>query len=195
MFKIVIKATKLAQGIVKQVVMENDIVVDATLGNGKDTLFLSKLVPMGRVYSFDIQHSAIEGFKKIQGDIENVCLIHDGHENINKYVTERPKAIMFNLGYLPGGDENIITKPETTIQAIILGLQLLSPGGIISIVSYICHNGGQNEADEVLKLVRGLNPREFSVMETRFINVNNAPFLLIIEKNDNYHVDKYNTPY
>jgi predicted methyltransferase len=180
----------MAQNIIKQVVMENDIVVDATLGNGNDTLFLSKLVTKGRVYSFDIQHSAIEGFKKIQGDIENVYLINDGHENINKYVTGRPKAIMFNLGYLPGGNETIITKPETTIQALTLGLQLLSPGGIISIVSYIYHKGGQNEADEVLRLVRGLNAREFAVMETRFINVNNAPFLLIIEKNDNYRVNK-----
>lgn len=190
MYKVVIKATKMAQDTVKQVVRENDIVIDATLGNGNDTLFLSKLVPNGKVYSFDIQHSAIEGFKKIQGDIENVHLIHDGHENINKYVMERPKAIMFNLGYLPGGDENIITKPETTIQALIGGLQLLSPGGIISVVSYTYHKGGQNEADEVLKLVSELNPREFSVMKTMFINVNNAPFLLIIEKNDNYHADK-----
>jgi predicted methyltransferase len=190
MYKIVIKATKMAQGIVEQVIRENDTVIDATLGNGYDTLFLSKLVPSGRVYSFDIQYSAIEGFKKIHGDTENVHLIHDGHENINKYVKERPMAIMFNLGYLPGGDENFITKPETTIQALNLGLQLLSPGGIISIVSYIYHKGGQNEADEVLRLVQGLDPREFSVMETRFMNVNNAPFLLIIEKNDNYHVNK-----
>lgn len=190
MYKIVIKATKLAQNIIKKVVKENDIVVDATLGNGNDTLFLSKLVPNGRVYSFDIQGSAIEKYRENEEYSQNVCLIHDGHENIDKYVPENPKAIMFNLGYLPGGDENIITKPETTIQALKRGIQLLSPGGIISIVSYTGHKGGQNEAEEVLKFSKGLNAREYSVMETKFINVNNAPFLLIIEKNDNYHAGK-----
>lgn len=180
----------MAQNIIEKVVEENDIVVDATLGNGNDTIFLSKLVPGGRVYSFDIQASAIESFKKSKEYCENVCLIHDGHENMDKYVKENPRVIMFNLGYLPGGDENIITKPETTIQALKRGLQLLSPGGIISIVSYIGHKGGQSEADEVLKLAMGLNAREYSIMETRFINVNSAPFLLIIEKNDNYHAGK-----
>lgn len=190
MYKVVIKATKMAQDIVKRVIKEDDTVVDATLGNGNDTLFLSKLVPKGRVYSFDIQASAIEGFKKTEGHNENVNLIHDGHENIDKYVDKNIKAIMFNLGYLPGGDVNIITKPETTIQALNGGIQLLCPGGIISILSYIGHKGGQNEAEEVLKFVKELNPREYSVMEIRFINVNNAPFLLVIEKNDNCRVDK-----
>lgn len=189
-YKIVIKATKMAQNIVKKAVTDGDTVVDATLGNGNDTLFLSRLVPGGRVYSFDIQASAIEGFKRVNGDCGNVCLIHDGHENMINYVEGSPKAIMFNLGYLPGGDENIITKPETTILALDMGLKLLSPGGVVSIVLYISHLGGQNEADEVLKLVRGLNAKEFSVMETRFANVNNAPFLIVIEKNDNYHANK-----
>lgn len=190
MYKVVIKATKMAQSIVKQVVTEGDTVVDATLGNGNDTLFLMELVPGGRVYSFDIQALAIENFKMSHGDKENVCLINDGHENIDKYVKVKPKAVMFNLGYLPGGDENIITKSETTIEALYKSLQLLSPGGIISIVSYIGHRGGQKESEEVLRLVKGLSPKEFSVMETRFINVNNAPYLLIIEKNDNYHEGK-----
>lgn len=189
-YKVVIKATKMAQSIVEKVIRENDVVVDATLGNGNDTLFLMELVPEGRVYSFDIQASAIENYKKAYGERKNISLIHDGHENINKYVSEKPRVIMFNLGYLPGGDESIITKSETTIEALGKSLQLLIPGGIISIVSYIGHKGGLNEAEEVLKLVKGLNPKEFSVMEARFMNVNNAPFLLIIEKNDNYHVGK-----
>lgn len=190
MYRIVVKATKMAQSIVEQVVKENDTVVDATLGNGNDTLFLMGLVPGGRVYSFDIQESAIESFKENLLDRENIFLINDGHENINKYVNEKPSAIMFNLGYLPGGDERVITRSETTIEAVSKSLKLLSPGGIISIVSYIGHKGGQDEAMDILKLVHGLNPREFSVMETSFVNVNNAPFLLIIEKNDNYHGDK-----
>lgn len=186
MYKVVIKATKMAQNIIRQVVAQNDHVVDGTLGNGNDTLFMMSLVPEGMVYSFEIQATAIENFKKKHGDMENIYLIHDGHENIDKYIKERPKAIMFNLGYLPGGDESIITKSETTIEALNKGLQLLSSGGIVSIVSYIGHRGGQDESAEVLKLARGLSPREFSVMETRFTNVSHAPFLIIIEKNDNY---------
>ena len=187
MYKMVVKATKMAQNIVRQVVTQNDCVVDATLGKGSDTLFLMGLVPQGLVYSFDIQKTAVENFKKLHGEVENVCLIQDGHENMDRHIKEIPKAIMFNLGYLTGGDESIITKSETTIEALKKSLQLLSPGGLVSIVSYIGHMGGQDEAEKVLQLVKKLKPREFAVMETRFKNVINAPFLIIIEKNDNYH--------
>ena len=41
-----------------------DIVVDGTVGNGNDTVFLAKLVgPTGKVYGFDIQKEAIERTK------------------------------------------------------------------------------------------------------------------------------------
>lgn len=192
MFKIVLKATQMAQKFIGDVVREEDVVVDATLGNGKDTIFLSSLVQKGKVYSFDIQKGAIDSFKKymIEMDIKNIELIHSGHENIEEYVKERPAAVMFNLGYLPGGDESIMTLPYTTIMAVDKGLKLLKPGGIMTIVSYSGHIGGLEEQKGVLKLVRELNPKAFSLMEIRYTNgKTNSPMLIVIEKNNSFHED------
>jgi hypothetical protein len=191
MFRIVLKATKMAQNIVREVVGETDTAVDATLGNGNDTLFLSNLLPMGKVFSFDIQMSAIEKFKQNNENCSNVMLIHDGHENIDKYPVGIPKVIMFNLGYLPGGDEKIITKAESTTAAVGKGLKLLCPGGIMTIIIYSGHEGGAEERDSVLELVRNLNARDFSVMETQFSNGKKlAPLLVVIEKNNSHHADR-----
>lgn len=192
MFNIVLKATQMAQKFIEDVVKEEDVVVDATLGNGKDTVFLSNLVKKGRVYSFDILKGAIECFKKyiIEKDIKNIEPILSGHERMEDYVNKRPSAIMFNLGYLPGGDENIMTLPNTTIIAVEKGLKLLKPGGIMTIVSYSGHIGGIEEQEGVLNLIRGLNPRVFSVMEIRYTNgKKNSPMLMVIEKNSSFHED------
>jgi predicted methyltransferase len=193
MFKIVLKATQMAQEMVKKVVKHDDTVVDATLGNGNDTIFLHSLVPHGRVVSFDIQEEAIRRFEGhiLEMDIKNIELICSGHENMDLYVSNRPSAIMFNLGYLPGGNENIITLPQTTVTAVKKGTKLLCPGGIITILSYSGHPGGMEEQENTLALIRGLNPRIFSVMEIKFSNgKQNAPLLIVVEKNDKYHEDK-----
>lgn len=191
MFRVILKATKMAQNIVQEVIEETDTAVDATLGNGNDTLFLSSLLKKGKVFSFDIQINAIEKFKQNNENCSNVILIHDGHENMDKYPMGSPKAIMFNLGYLPGGDEKIITKADSTTTAVEKGLKLLCPGGIITIVIYSGHEGGAEEQDRVLELVRNLNPRDFSVMESKFSNGKKfAPLLVVIEKNNSHHVNK-----
>lgn len=190
MFRIVLKATQMAQKIVQEVVCEEDTVVDATLGNGNDTLYLRNIVPNGKVYSFDIQANAIEKFKQSNEDCGNVILIHDGHENMDKYPIDPPRAIMFNLGYLPGGDEKIITKADSTTAAMAKGLQMLCSGGIMTVIIYSGHEGGMEEKDAVLKLARSLNPREFSVMEIQFSNGKSfAPQLVVIEKNYSHHVN------
>jgi predicted methyltransferase len=185
MFKVILRATEMAHNFLREVVKPIDVVVDATLGNGHDTLFLSSLVPEGKVYSFDIQQRAVQKFKDViyERGLNNVILINDGHENIDNYLKESPKAIMFNLGYLPGGDKSITTLPETTIIALQKCLKLLSSGGIITMEVYPGHEGGKEEAEAVLEVVRGLDSKEFSVMEIRFSNKSNsAPFLIVIEK-------------
>lgn len=192
MYKVVLKVTQMAQRMVEMTVKPEDTVIDGTLGNGNDTVFLSSLVPEGKVYSFDIQKDAVEGFKRVmeEKNIKNVIAINSGHESMELYVKERPSAIMFNLGYLPGGDEKIITLPYTTLRALESGTKILKPGGIITIASYSGHPGGQEEQDTVQSWVRGLNPRHYSVMEARFTNgKNNSPMLIVIEKNDNCRED------
>lgn len=193
MFSIVKKATQMAQNLIEMKINKNESVIDATLGNGNDTLFLSSLVPDGKVYSFDVQYEVLEKFKVCirEKNINNVILINDGHEKMDKYIKEKVRAIMFNLGYLPGGDRNIVTKTETTLQAINKGLELLLPGGLITIISYTGHTEGKKEKEGIIEFLKSLSSREYSVMEISFINRNNnPPCLIVIEKNDNLHVYK-----
>lgn len=192
MYKVVLKATTMAHNFIETVVKDGDWVVDATLGNGNDTIFLSKLTPNGRVYAFDIQENAVINFKRVieEQNIKNIEAISDGHENIDKYVHNKIKAIMFNLGYLPGADKTITTKKETTLIAIEKSFDLLLPGGLMTIAAYIGHEEGTKEAEAVLDLIRSLDSKQYSVMQVSFLNRNNAPFLVVIEKNDNCHVNK-----
>jgi len=164
-----------------------DAVIDATMGNGNDTLFLSQLVgPTGKVYAFDIQKEAIDNTKKIllkNNSQQNTELICDGHENLDQYIKEEVKLVLFNLGYLPGTDRNCMTKYETTISAIKKALPRLSPHGLILLVIYTGHESGKIEKDEILKFASSLPQNEYNVFYTDMLNQpNNPPVLLGIEK-------------
>ncbi|MCX7923288.1 MAG: methyltransferase domain-containing protein [Clostridia bacterium] len=173
--------------IVRQVVAKGDCVIDATAGNGNDTVFLAELVgESGKVYSFDIQDRAIENTKKKLADknlIDRVVLVKDGHQNMDIHVKEKVRAVMFNLGYLPGGDHNIGTKGSTTIKAITKAMELIGTNGIISIVVYYGGDSGFGEKEEVMEFIEKIECRQFTVMKTEFINqVNCPPILVCIEK-------------
>lgn len=173
--------------LIGRIVKEGDIAVDATAGNGNDTVFLARLVgDSGKVYSFDIQEKAIEKTRKrieeadLAGRVE---LIRDGHQNMDKYVTEKVKAVMFNLGYLPGGDHSIGTKGSTTIDAIEKSLEAVEVNGIVSIVVYYGGDSGFDEKNEVLEYIKTIDNKRFTVMKTEFVNqVNCPPVLVCIEK-------------
>lgn len=181
------KLTDVAQKYVGEVLKEGDHAIDATVGNGKDTEFLARRVgENGKVYGFDIQDVAIEKtFKSLQE--KNLALrvkfIKDGHENMLKYIEKPVKAIMFNLGYLPGGNHKIITRPDTTVKAIDDGLKILLPGGLVSIICYYGHPGGIEEKDSVLNYVKALDAFKYTVLYYGYINKkNNPPILILIEK-------------
>ncbi|MBO8137281.1 MAG: class I SAM-dependent methyltransferase [Desulfotomaculum sp.] len=165
---------------------ENGVAVDATAGNGNDTLFLAQHLKKGKVFAFDIQEQAINNTAELlkeHGLIKTVNLIRDGHENMDQYVNEPVDAVMFNLGYLPGGDHGIITRPESTAAALDKALQLLKVGGKISIVVYTGHEGGLEELNAVEKTLHKLDSHLFWVVGTRFINrPANAPVLFFIER-------------
>lgn len=189
------KITDINKLYLENAIDEGDIVVDATMGNGYDTKYLAQKVgETGFVYSFDVQEAALKSTKK-KLDKENlthrVKLILDGHENMNKYVEGEVSCVLFNLGYLPRADHNIITKPETTIKAIEHSLNLLKPHGIISIAIYTGHEGGMEEKNSVYEFVKNLDQNEFNVLESGFINqINNPPQLVLIEKKKQYIKDK-----
>ena len=171
--------------LLKSTVSTGDHVIDATAGNGYDTLFLAQLVgATGHVYAFDVQESAIHSTLTRLGEWrENATVIHAGHETISKHVTNEISAAVFNLGYLPGADHSIITRPETTIQAIESCLDLMKIGGLVVLVVYHGHEGGDNERDGLLDYVRSLPQSFVHVLKYAFINQqNHPPFVLAIEK-------------
>jgi len=185
----IIKATSFVHYVLKGIIHEGDVVVDATMGNGNDTIFLAETVgPGGSVFSFDIQQLALDRtLKKIIDnnlDEYDIKLINDSHENIGNHLTDTINAAMFNLGYLPRGDHSITTRPNSTIKGIKSVLRLLKPKGVTSIVIYYGHEGGMDEKQKVLSFLEGLTGKNFSVMKCCYINQgNNPPIIIFIQRN------------
>lgn len=177
-----------AHHLLEESVSIGETVIDATCGNGNDTLFLSKLVgDNGRVVGFDIQKEAIEATGNLlkEHDRTNMTLVHDSHARLYKYVSSEATigGAVFNLGYLPRSDKKIITKPESTIEAIDKMLPLLKTKGMIIVVVYHGHDGGKDEKKELLKHIIKLDQKHFSVLRYGFINQkNDPPFILAIQK-------------
>ena len=167
------------------------IAIDCTMGNGHDTLYLAKLVGSdGHVFSFDIQENALaETTQRLiaEGMSERVTLIHSGHETLQNFLPvkyhQKVTGAIFNLGYLPGGDKEIITTAPTTISAIKQLLEVMAPEGIIVVVIYHGHAGGDIERDQLLQFAANLPQDQAHVLEYRFLNQqNNPPFIVAIEK-------------
>jgi len=141
----------------QQTLQDGDTAIDATTGNGHDTLFLAQCVgKIGQVFAFDVQQEAL---KSAQKRLQNhhiktpITWIHAGHEAMLEYIPEalygQVKAITFNLGYLPHTDKSITTCPNTTLPALNASLSLLKSAGILSILAYTGHDGGREEAEAV----------------------------------------------
>lgn len=132
-----------------------DLVVDATVGQGRDTRFLAEAVGAdGRVYGFDVQPEALELARQRLGALTGRVSLHlRGHESMLETLPPelrgRVAVIMFNLGYLPGGDKRLTTRPETTLAGLVAALELLSPRGCLSVVAYTGHPGGREECEAV----------------------------------------------
>jgi|SRR5699024_8279203 len=171
-------------------VQKDDIVVDGTCGNGNDTLLLASLTgPKGHVYAFDIQEQAIGSTKqKLQeNNHHNITYILDSHSKMNTYIKEEHKgkiaAAIFNLGYLPGSDKSIVTKPDSTIEAVEHLLQYIQKGGLLILVVYHGHTEGKTEKEALLSFAAQLDQKQYDVLQYGFINqVNHPPFILAIQK-------------
>jgi 16S rRNA C1402 N4-methylase RsmH len=153
------KLVKLVHEMLGRVLVAGDAAIDATVGRGQDTCVLAELVgPTGRVIGFDLQEDALASATRrldAAGLTDRVTLVSSGHEHLAEWLREhhpeiRPRAVVFNLGYLPRGDKSITTRPETTIPALDAALDVLAPGGRLFVVVYPGHEGGQREADAVL---------------------------------------------
>lgn len=134
---------------IKEVINKTNIVVDATMGNGHDTFFLSQHAHF--VYAFDISAQALEVTKKRLQHQSNVRLLHDSHEHIQTYINHPIDGIVFNCGYLPNSDHTSVTQSDTTLAALDGALALLKPKGWFCITVYLGHPEGPQEAAAVKK--------------------------------------------
>ena len=181
---------KQAHSCVASYLSEGDIAVDATMGNGYDTLFLANRVgEQGKVYSFDLQGSALQATEKRlneKGLSHRVRLIEDNHSYLAAYLAEDSinsiHCAMFNLGYLPRSDKTIQTEPLSTIKALNAVIELLEKPGVISILAYTGHNGGKQEAQAVKAWAKTLVKADYRVtVQIPNLGKSSPPELILIE--------------
>ncbi len=184
------RAVQWARVFIHPALKQGATAVDATAGNGHDTLFLAGSVgPGGRVYAIDIQEEAIGNIKKrleAAGLGDRVTLIRGGHQEMDRLVGTTVDAVMFNLGYLPGSDQSVTTGPDTTREGIKAALRIINPGGRISVVVYTGHRGSRAEAGEVANLLACLDPKYYSVQKMLFWNSRgHSPELYFVTRTGN----------
>lgn len=193
-----LKQLEMAHWMLKDIIKTNDVVVDATMGNGYDTQFLAELG--ANVYAFDVQEEALNATEKRLDDagIKNkifeknlsnlltepsVNLVLSGHEKLSEYVKEPIKAAIFNLGYLPKTDKSVVTKADTTLTALDALTNQLVVGGRIAIMIYYGHEGGMEEKDAVIKWTSSLPQKDWEVTSYAPLNqIHTPPILVLIEK-------------
>ena len=166
---------------------EGEVAVDFTMGNGNDTLFLSKTVgEHGRVYAFDIQEAAIESTRSHlaeNGAPENYTLICASHHRVREFVKEPIKAGMFNLGYLPrSGEKGVTTKRETTMAAVEAAIDMLLPDGVLIIAIYPGHEEGAIEGDMLREYFKTTSRFKICPSEFHILNSPASPYFFLVEK-------------
>ncbi|MGN0203194.1 MAG: class I SAM-dependent methyltransferase [Coprococcus sp.] len=170
----------------EEIVQPGDTVCDCTMGNGHDTLKLCTLVGNeGKVYSFDIQQEAVDRTGKLlaENHVDHIAqLILDSHSRLLQYISEPVKFFVFNLGYLPDGDPEIITRGDSTVKALEDILSLIPAGGGGAVLSYYGHHGGLSEKTMVEEFLQNLPPKYFSVMKVETFNRKNTPPVLYLVK-------------
>ena len=184
-----ISLLNIAHNILREHIQINDIVIDATIGNGHDTLFLANQIgPLGKVFGFDIQQTLNRFRTHFQLDC--LSLFHASHETMAEKIPRQfhgnISAIMFNLGYLPGGDKSIITSTHSTINTLNTACSLLSDKGIITVIAYPGHKGGKKETAEI-KIWSDLLKKDLFNIDIITSQIDNdlSPILFIIKKLSN----------
>ncbi|WP_417378979.1 class I SAM-dependent methyltransferase [Gimesia sp.] len=162
------RLTDQAHALIANVFKAGETAIDATAGNGHDTRFLCQLAgPSGKVFAIDIQQQALDqtAAMLLNFEYKNYELICGDHQLLTELIPSehrcRISAVMFNLGYLPGGDHLQITRETSTLSAIEAALALIRPGGIITILAYPGHPGGAAETRAVSSLLDQLEATQF----------------------------------
>lgn len=168
-----------------------NIAIDATVGNGHDTLFLLRQVaPTGQVYGFDVQSAAIDATRELvaqTGFVDGLTLTCASHADLAKLIPKhchgKIAACMFNLGYLPGSDKTVTTRTQSTLTGLNATSSLLGESGMITIMAYPGHSGGAEETVAVSLWCAQLDPTRYHVrLMCSEVARSHAPRLYVIEK-------------
>lgn len=158
---------------IRQFVTKEDYVVDATSGNGHDTLFLAQIA--GHVDAIDIQIDAINSTKKRLQAMTNVTYYHMNHAD---YIYDKDICgAVFNLGYLPGGDKSIVSQVDSTVTAISHALDHCRL--FVVVACYLKHPGGLEEFEAVQHL---LSQKKDIIIETLTYDMPLSPVTFLIQK-------------
>ena len=181
------RLTERAHTELKKFLNPGNQVIDATTGNGYDTVFLARQVGAnGKVFAFDLQAESIEeSTRLIEAEklVQRVTFFQSCHSKISEFLPVEIKggiqAVTFNLGYLPGGDKQIITHPDTTLSALVQSYEYLSVNGIISLIAYRGHDGGNREYNQLIELIKKM---KWSCQTYPGNESDHSPMLFIIRK-------------
>lgn len=156
-------------------IREGAFCIDATAGKGRDTLFLCRLVgESGRVLALDIQPDAVAQTRDLltqEGVIHRAQIVETCHSRIGEYAAPASvDGIMFNFGWLPGGDHNTFSHADTSVAAVQAALDLLKVGGVMTLCLYYGRQNGTAERDAVLEFLPTIDHRRFTVIRGDFAN-------------------------
>jgi hypothetical protein len=171
-----------------------DTVIDATCGNGHDTLALAKLVLKegdGLLFGYDIQENAIaQTHLRLEKELpesimKRVILLNASHETFTFPGESLPpiRLIVYNLGYLPGDNKDITTMTSTTLTSIQHAMEVLAVDGHISITCYPGHDEGSKEFLAMMEFVSKLPKESWACCHHQWVNKHDtAPSLLVLQK-------------
>lgn len=181
----------LAKSSISQFLKKGDCVIDATCGNGHDTLFLAQLIltdDSGHVYGYDIQEQALDSTRLLLKNslskslLDKITLFHKSHENFSDIPSSIPiRLIVYNLGYLPKGDKSITTLKETSLKSIQNGLKKISPKGALCITCYPGHAEGKQEEKMILDYLKTLPKEDWKVLFHQQLNRPLSPSFIWLE--------------
>ena len=174
---------------------QGGVAADFTMGNGNDTLWLSRQVGKeGQVYAFDVQAGALKNtYKRLkeEGAPSKCTLILDSHSNLKSYIKTPICAGMFNLGYLPGSNKERTTMRKTTAKAVTDAIEMLAPGGGLLIAVYPGHEEGFLEGEMLREMLAQYSRYVYTVSEFHIINSPSSPFFFLVEKTERTDFSKY----
>ena len=172
----------------KQLIHDGDSAIDATCGNGHDTLFLAAH-PLDTLYVIDIQKEALAHTReRIALHATRCChidYIHGCHSTFPATITRASiRLIVYNLGYLPGSNKTLTTQTATTLASLEQACLLIEPGGCISITCYPGHPEGNKEERALIATIDSFASELWSCRHYQHPHSKRAPSLLLLKKKE-----------